>query len=105
MNRWMWNEAVNIEANQKRRNAKAKHPDDGDNYGDDNGSNEPGLFDAEIFSYTHLILDPRMGIAMTESRLARSLLRYENLVAHRRRVLERFYYRRGGGGLKVFGHP
>ena len=82
--------AVNVEAKQKRRNQKEKHL--GNAAGNGGDGDEPSLFDAEIFSYTYLILDPRMGIVMTESPLARGLLRHENLVAHRRRILERYFY-------------
>ncbi|OGM48533.1 mitochondrial outer membrane protein (Sam35) [Aspergillus bombycis] len=59
------------------------------------GSNEhfferssPGLFDASVFAYTHLILDKGMG--WKRNRLAELLQKHENLVQHRERLLKYF---------------
>lgn len=49
----------------------------------------PGLFDASVFAYTHLILDESMG--WKHNKLARLLRKYENLVQHRDRLLEKFF--------------
>lgn len=48
----------------------------------------PGLFDASVFAYTHLILDESMG--WKQNRLASSLQQHGNLVQHRERLLEFF---------------
>ncbi|KAL6863897.1 hypothetical protein J3F83DRAFT_174360 [Trichoderma novae-zelandiae] len=48
----------------------------------------PGLFDAEVFAYTWLILDEAFGWA-DECSLAPCLAKFENLVSHRRRLYER----------------
>jgi metaxin len=52
------------------------------------GRSEPGLFDAEVFAYTYLILDEDFGWA-DDSSLARCLTKFSNLVEHRRRLYER----------------
>ncbi|OJJ49933.1 hypothetical protein ASPZODRAFT_1071954 [Penicilliopsis zonata CBS 506.65] len=48
----------------------------------------PGLFDASVFAYTHLLLDEGMG--WKQNRLGRVLRKYENLVQHRERLLKCF---------------
>lgn len=48
----------------------------------------PGLFDASVFAYTHLILDEKMG--WKRDRLGQLLRRHENLVQHRERLLKFF---------------
>jgi metaxin len=50
---------------------------------------EPTVFDAEVFAYTHLLLDWEMG--WREKRLVRAVKKWENLVEHRDRVLRRYY--------------
>ncbi|KAL5091825.1 hypothetical protein Trisim1_002637 [Trichoderma cf. simile WF8] len=52
------------------------------------GQSEPGLFDAEVFAYTHLILDEAFGWADDYS-LAQCLVKFDNLVEHRKRLYER----------------
>ncbi|KAL7949599.1 hypothetical protein V8C42DRAFT_311372 [Trichoderma barbatum] len=52
------------------------------------GQPEPGLFDAEVFAYTYLLLDEAFGWADDYS-LARCLAEFDNLVEHRRRLYER----------------
>lgn len=49
----------------------------------------PGLFDASVFAYTHLILDEKM--EWKDNRLARLLLKYDRLVQHRQRLLENYF--------------
>ncbi|KAL4915921.1 mitochondrial outer membrane protein [Aspergillus aurantiobrunneus] len=48
----------------------------------------PGLFDATVFAYTHLILDQKMG--WKYNRLEQLLSQHENLVQHRERLLRFF---------------
>ncbi|KAL1998491.1 hypothetical protein VTN02DRAFT_6080 [Thermoascus thermophilus] len=50
----------------------------------------PGLFDASVFAYTHLILD-EAGMGWKRNPLARRLRQYGNLVRHRDRLLEKFF--------------
>ncbi|KAL7790028.1 hypothetical protein V8C37DRAFT_385185 [Trichoderma ceciliae] len=52
------------------------------------GRPDPGLFDAEVFAYTYLILDQEFGWA-DDKTLARCLAEFDNLVEHRRRLYER----------------
>ena len=52
------------------------------------GRANPGLFDASVFAYTHLILDEGMG--WKQSRLTQMLKKHENLVQHRERLLTFF---------------
>ena len=53
------------------------------------GCDEPTLFDASIFAYTHLLLDD--GMEWKEKKLCRALRRRENLVQHRERLLVRYF--------------
>ncbi|TQB75054.1 hypothetical protein MPDQ_003850 [Monascus purpureus] len=48
----------------------------------------PGLLDASVFSYTHLILDDGMG--WKQNRLGQLLKKYDNLVQHRERLVKFF---------------
>lgn len=52
------------------------------------GRSKPGLFDANVFAYTHLILDEGMG--WKQNRLAQLLREHTNLVQHRERLLQFF---------------
>ena len=52
-------------------------------------ADEPGLFDASVFAYTHLLLDERM--RWKHDLLSRALESNSNLVHHRNRVLDRFF--------------
>jgi len=49
----------------------------------------PGLFDASVFAYTHLLLDSNMG--WKHNRLAQLLRKYRNLVQHRDNLFEKFF--------------
>ncbi|KAI1318596.1 hypothetical protein F5Y16DRAFT_117097 [Xylariaceae sp. FL0255] len=51
------------------------------------GSAEPGLFDAFVFSYTHLLL--REDLKWENKRLTEMLEQFPGLVDHRNRILER----------------
>lgn len=53
------------------------------------GGKEPGLFDAGVFAYTHLLLDEGMGWRFNP--LAEKLATLHNLVGHRSRILEKYY--------------
>ena len=50
---------------------------------------QPGLFDASVFAYTHLLLDEGMG--WSETRMQEGLLKYGNLVEHRHQLLEKYF--------------
>ena len=50
---------------------------------------QPTLFDASVFAYTHLILDDHLD--WNENKLGELLKRRENLVQHRNRILEMYY--------------
>lgn len=49
------------------------------------GNFGPGLFDAALFAFTHLLLDESLPWA--DTRLGDSLRKFENLVGHRDRIL------------------
>lgn len=50
---------------------------------------KPGLFDAHVFAYTHLILDDSLG--WKYNRLAHLLSKHKNLVRHRQMLLEKYF--------------
>ncbi|KAI1453528.1 hypothetical protein F4805DRAFT_363125 [Annulohypoxylon moriforme] len=50
------------------------------------GTAQPGLFDAKVFSYTHLLLDERL--VWGDWTLTEIVMEFPNLVAHRDRILE-----------------
>lgn len=50
----------------------------------------PTLFDAEVFAYTHLLLDE--GMVWREKKLVRSVRKWSNLVEHRERMVRRYYW-------------
>lgn len=53
-------------------------------------SERPGLFDASVFAYTHLLLDNHI-MHWKNARLKAELETYDRLVQHRNRCLEVFY--------------
>ncbi|KAF2489644.1 hypothetical protein BU16DRAFT_471240 [Lophium mytilinum] len=55
------------------------------------GAKEPGLFDASVFAYTHLLLDAYLGNGWAEPRLRNSVLAHKKLVAHRDRILAGYF--------------
>lgn len=60
------------------------------------GASQPGLFDASVFAYTHLLLEEELGMGgeWVDGRLRDAVRARKGLVAHRGRVLERYF---GGG--------
>lgn len=58
------------------------------------GNSGPGLFDAAVFAYTHLLLDESLG--WTDARLSGSLRRFPKLVEHRNQLLDRCWPENGG---------
>lgn len=53
------------------------------------GETVPGLFDASVFAYTHVLLDER--IDWKDERMQEGLKRCQNLVAHRERILKAYF--------------
>lgn len=51
------------------------------------GASEPGLFDADVFAYTYLILDPAFG--WEDDSLRECLASCERLISHRERLYAR----------------
>ncbi|KAG9191045.1 hypothetical protein G6011_09133 [Alternaria panax] len=55
------------------------------------GAQRPGLFDASVFAYTHLLLDAGLGKGWVDTRLRDALMARRRLVTHRDRVLARYF--------------
>jgi metaxin len=53
------------------------------------GRTTPGIFDASVFAYTHLLLDESMH--WKYNRLGQLLRRHPNLVNHRDRLLQAYF--------------
>lgn len=53
---------------------------------------QPGLFDASVFAYTHLLLDEE--IEWQEKRMVQQLQEHANLIRHRGRIFKDYYPRR-----------
>lgn len=53
------------------------------------GEKVPGLFDASVFAYTHVLLDER--IDWKDGRMQEGLRRCQNLVAHREKILKAYF--------------
>ncbi|KAL1606375.1 hypothetical protein SLS60_003777 [Paraconiothyrium brasiliense] len=51
------------------------------------GAEKPGLFDASVFSYTHLLMDDSLGNGWTDTRLRDALLKRRHLTSHRDRIV------------------
>lgn len=49
----------------------------------------PGLFDASVFAYTHVLLDENLD--WKDKRLVDGLKQYGNLVLHQRRIMEGWF--------------
>lgn len=63
--------------------------------GDDSwffGASKPGLFDASVFSYTHLLLDENLGKGWIDSRLRNTLLMRKRLANHRNRIIASYFH-------------
>ncbi|KAJ4984559.1 mitochondrial outer membrane protein [Stagonosporopsis vannaccii] len=55
------------------------------------GAEGPGLFDASVFAYTHLLLDDQLGKGWLDTRLRDTLMSRQRLVAHRNKILGGFF--------------
>ena len=55
------------------------------------GAARPGLFDASVFAYTHLLLDDDLGKGWIDTRLRYALLPRDRLIAHRERILAEYF--------------
>lgn len=53
-------------------------------------ADEPGLFDASVFAYTHLLLDDKT-MRWRQNRLAIMLRRHDNLIRHRGRIAKLYF--------------
>ncbi|MCJ1366817.1 hypothetical protein MMC16_005947 [Acarospora aff. strigata] len=58
------------------------------------GNEKPGLFDAGVFAYTHLLLDEGMG--WKDTKLVKGLEKHQNLVNHRQRIYKTYFGPSGG---------
>jgi metaxin len=60
--------------------------------GDDSwffGNDRPGMFDASVFAYTHLLLDENLG--WVHNPAGEIVKRHENLARHRDRILDMYF--------------
>jgi metaxin len=55
------------------------------------GASRPGLFDASVFAYTHLLLDDGLGKGWVDTRLRDALMSRKRLIAHRTRVFSTYF--------------
>jgi len=55
------------------------------------GEANPGLFDAAVFAYTHLLLDQDLGVGWQDKRLQRAVNMHDNLVQHRNRIWDLYF--------------
>jgi metaxin len=55
------------------------------------GASEPGLFDASVFAYTHLLLDNGLGKGWLDTRLRDALMSRKRLISHRNRILDTYF--------------
>lgn len=53
------------------------------------GEAQPGLFDASVFAYTHILLDE--GMVWKDKRIIKDLEKWDNLVRHREKILEEWF--------------
>lgn len=51
----------------------------------------PGLFDATVFAYTHLLLDSGLGKGWVDTRLCDAVRARKGLVSHRARILDKYF--------------
>lgn len=51
----------------------------------------PGLFDASVFAYTHLLLDARLGKGWLDTRLRDALMSRKRLTSHRNRIFTSYF--------------
>jgi metaxin len=55
------------------------------------GASRPGLFDASVFAYTHLLLDDSLGKGWVDTRLRDALMSRKRLITHRDRIFAKYY--------------
>lgn len=55
------------------------------------GASRPGLFDASVFAYTHLLLDDSLGKGWVDTRLRDALMSRKRLIAHRDRIFAKCF--------------
>jgi metaxin len=55
------------------------------------GTKQPGLMDAAVFAYSHLLLDEDLGSGWSENSLSNALKTRDRLVLHRNRLHEMYY--------------
>jgi metaxin len=55
------------------------------------GAKRPGLFDASVFAYTHLLLDDSLGKGWMDTCLRDAVRSRKNLVRHRERILASYF--------------
>jgi len=55
------------------------------------GASKPGLFDASVFSYTHLLMDDNLGQGWVDTRLRDALLKRKSLTNHRDRIVTSYF--------------
>ncbi|KAF1944029.1 hypothetical protein EJ02DRAFT_452871 [Clathrospora elynae] len=55
------------------------------------GASRPGLFDASVFAYTHLLLDERLAKGWADTRLRDTLMSRKRLITHRARILAEYF--------------
>jgi metaxin len=55
------------------------------------GASRPGLFDASVFAYTHLLLDDGLGKGWLDTRLRDTLMSRKRLISHRNRILVSYF--------------
>lgn len=66
--------------------------------GDDDwffAAERPGLFDASVFAYTHLLLDDGLGRGWVDTRLRDALMSRKRLITHQNRVLRVYFAEEG----------
>jgi metaxin len=55
------------------------------------GAEQPGLFDASVFAYTHLLLDENLGKGWVDTGLRDALMARTHLITHRNRILTTYF--------------
>jgi metaxin len=55
------------------------------------GASGPGLFDASVFAYIHLLLDDGLGKGWLDTRLRDTLMTRKRLISHRNRILDTYF--------------
>jgi metaxin len=55
------------------------------------GASGPGLFDASVFAYTHLLLDGALGKGWLDTRLRDALMSRKRLISHRDRIFDSYF--------------